>query len=45
MYLTMVLFAGTLMVFTPLMKNAWSFINVGSIRSQDWIMPFKVEYV
>lgn len=44
MYLTMTLIAGTVMVFTPLLKLAWILINGGVIKSEDWIIPFKVEF-
>lgn len=40
----MTLIAGTVMVFTPLLKLAWILINGGVIKSEDWIIPFKVEF-
>lgn len=44
MYLIMCLFAGISMTFTPLIKIAWTFVNGGTIKPMDWIIPYKVEY-
>lgn len=40
----MTLIAGIAMVFTPLLKITWTFINGGVIKSKDWVIPFKVEF-